>query len=183
MRLTDYMRGVGQPIAYYPTLHGLTGSVTATLMLCQHIYWAGKGDDPGGWIYKTGVEWQAELGLSRTELESARKVLRERGYVDEIKRGVPARIWYRLNAEAVNAAWDALQTSLQESCKLDCGNPANKVAGIPQTITEITPETTQGSMPSIPIDATLEERQDMRLYEARIRRERLARSRQGIADT
>jgi hypothetical protein len=141
MRLTDFLRDLGQPVAYYPTLTDLTGGVTATLMLCQLAYWTGKQADPHGWIYKTQADWWAELRLSRYEQETARKALRERGFVHEERRGIPAKLYYRLDLDAVDAAWEALQTRMRESPIQASDNPAPMPAGNRQSITETTAET------------------------------------------
>ena len=62
MKLSDYLVGVGRPIAYYPGLRKLTGSTNVTIFLCQFVYWTGKGDNEDGWIYKTSDEIEAETG-------------------------------------------------------------------------------------------------------------------------
>src|SRR5690606_13406883 len=80
-----------------------------------------------------------------SEQESARKRLVATGIMEEERRGVPAKMWLRLDvgvlAKLITEA-EALQTSLPESSKLDCGDAANKSAGSPQTITATTHETT-----------------------------------------
>ena len=79
MRLSDFLSEVGRPVSYYPALVELTDSVTATLLLCQLIYWCGKQDNAEGWIYKTQEEIKYETGLSRAKQETARKVLKDKG--------------------------------------------------------------------------------------------------------
>jgi hypothetical protein len=58
LRLTDFLADAGRPVAYYPRLRELTGSISATLLLCQLIYWHGKQRDPSGWIYKRTMPLQ-----------------------------------------------------------------------------------------------------------------------------
>ncbi len=77
------------PIIYQ--LAQITGGVVANLFLCQMYYWQGKQDDPNGWIYKTQAEIEAETGLSRTEQETARRLLRQRGLLKERYKGYPFR--------------------------------------------------------------------------------------------
>lgn len=137
-----------RPIAFHRSFVTLTGSVTAALMLSQAVYWARRTTDPEGWFYKTQEEWEEETGLSRSEQEGARKCLRALGFWHEERRGVPARLYFRIDTEVLaNKIAENPQTSLRKTCNLDCGKPANKIAENPQTLTteittEITTETT-----------------------------------------
>lgn len=151
-KVSDVISEAGRPVAYYPALTTITGGVTATLFLCQLIYWRGKEADPNGWMYKTQEDWTAELGLSRCEQETARRNLISRGLLEEERRGIPCRLWYRVNLDMLNTLWEkhlsttkndsTPQTSLRESSKQECGKVANKSAGFPQTITETTTKNT-----------------------------------------
>ena len=142
MKIADFLSGVGRPVAYFPSLTPVTGGVTATLLLCQLLYWDGKGDDPDGWIYKTQEELTSETGLSRREQEHARSLLKDRGLLQEKLAKVPARLHYRIDKDVLHLKWT--QTSMAESAKLDCTKPPNKYGGKRQTIlSEITTEITQ----------------------------------------
>ncbi|WP_165847688.1 DnaD domain-containing protein [Ammonifex thiophilus] len=107
MRLTDFLRDVGQPAAYYPKLTKITGGVKETLFLCYLIYWTGKQKDSDGWIYKTREEIEEETGLSRWEQEAARKNLKARGFIEEKYAGLPRKLYFRVDMEAVNTAWES----------------------------------------------------------------------------
>ncbi len=76
-------------------------------MLSQAI-WTSQELEPdcGGWFCKSQEEWTEETGLSRWEQETARRVLREAGFLDERRAGMPARLWYRVRSERV---WQALR--------------------------------------------------------------------------
>lgn len=91
-------------VAYYPRLAQLTGSVTAAVLLSQLGYWTNRQHDPEGWIYKTQQDLREETGLSRKEQETARRVLVSLGFISEKREGLPARLFYRVNPEAINAA-------------------------------------------------------------------------------
>jgi hypothetical protein len=60
MKLTDFLQDVGRPVAFYPSLRRITGSTTATLFLCQLIYWKGKEADKEGWIYNGAILQRAK---------------------------------------------------------------------------------------------------------------------------
>lgn len=154
-------------IAFHPDYARITGSVTAGLLLSQFVYWSkgktARGRD--GWFWKTQSEIIEETSLSRSEQETARKKLIRAGMIEEERRGVPARMWFRVNDGALADALIELRksrndqyagfpqsglqedpdeaTSMQESCNLQCRNPADSNAGIPQTIQETTQKTTQ----------------------------------------
>jgi hypothetical protein len=124
-----------RPIAYHPIIARAVGSVNAGVFLSQLLYWQGKGRF-GDWTYKTQKEFEIETGLSRTEQETARKMLGHLGIVEEDRRDVPAKLFYRVNIEK-------LQSVLVAFHNQDCGKPAIKSSGNPQTIlTETTTETT-----------------------------------------
>jgi len=149
---------LGRPIAFQRCFVKITGSITASLMLSQAVYWSDKGSLADGWFYKTQDEWEAETGMSRYEQETARKILRSKGLLEEKKIGVPCKLHYRVNL-------DSLQTSLRENHILECGNPADKNDGKPHSCnTEITAETTtekkDGDSPFLfPKEPTLEPKQ------------------------
>lgn len=133
MKITDFLSDVGRPVAYFPKLRHITGSVNATLFLCQLIYWEGKQASKTGWIYKTHREMEEETGLSRREQETARRKLKDLGLIEERLAGVPQRLHYRLNKKKINDAWDAfVQSENEQSLKTaisqdeECMHETNK---------------------------------------------------------
>jgi hypothetical protein len=96
-----------RPVAYYPKLVKVTGSVNAAIFLSQLGYWTPKAADPDGWVYKTQIEWESETGLTRWEQETARRQLRDRGIVAEVKRGMPARLFFQIDVDALTSSWEA----------------------------------------------------------------------------
>lgn len=98
---------LGRPVAYYSTFAKVAGGATAGLMLSQIWYWSDErraGVD--GWFYKSRDQWTEETGMTRPEQEAAREILRSRGLIEEIRKGNPYRLYYRLNKstlmEAIN---------------------------------------------------------------------------------
>ncbi|PMK03352.1 hypothetical protein [Vibrio sp. 10N.261.55.A7] len=111
-------------------------------MLSQSIYWS-RRTNASGWFYKTQCEWEEETGMTRRELDTARKKLRQIGILEEKKQGVPCRIFYRINEPNLVAQLE--QTSLAQSAKQCSTNAPTSTAQNRQTKTEITqrlPETT-----------------------------------------
>jgi hypothetical protein len=65
--------------------------------------WLHRHPEREGWFWKTRDEWLRETGLSRREQESARKALVMRGLLREARRGMPARMHYRLDLDCLGA--------------------------------------------------------------------------------
>jgi hypothetical protein len=95
-----------RPIAFHRVFADLAGGATGGLFMSQLFYWSDKGADPDGWIYKTQDEWEEETALTRSEQERARKHLRALGILEETRRGVPSRLYYRLNVACLATMLD-----------------------------------------------------------------------------
>ena len=97
------------PVSFHRCLVPVTGGITSALMLSQAI-WTTHALEPAaeGWFLRSQEEWTEETGLSRWEQETARRALRRAGLLEERRFGMPARLWFRVRAEAV---WRALQLS------------------------------------------------------------------------
>lgn len=95
------------PVSFHRCLVPITGSVTAALLLSQAICTAQEADPTlNGWFRKSQDQWAEETGLSRWEQETARRILRDAGFMEEQRIGMPAKLWYRVCPERV---WRALQ--------------------------------------------------------------------------
>ena len=69
------------------------------LLMSQLLFWTGKGMDPEGWIYKTEDEWKWETGLNRYQQRKARKILKAKGVLEETKKGLPRKLYFRIKLE------------------------------------------------------------------------------------
>ena len=122
-------------VAFHPSLSLALGGVNEALIFQQIAYWTGRGSDPE-WIYKTRQEFFNETTLTRTQQENARKNLRRLGVIEEQRRGLPARIYFRVNWEALFALLSAqlagnLPTSRPATSQTDGGKDTNQSAGLP----------------------------------------------------
>lgn len=135
-------------ISYRPKLNTETGSVSATILLGQIMYWAEHCGNPFWKFmqpcehhqYKQGDSWMEELGFTRTEMETAFKRIGRRvnkktkpdknafvWYWTDMNR----LTWYMVNWDRVNRAVENVYGSvMQESCITKCGNPEIRNAGI-----------------------------------------------------
>ena len=100
----DLKQLLERPVAYHRIFAAIGGGASAGLMLSQAMYWTSRTQDATGWFYKTATDWEFELGLSRWEVEGARRKLRTLGLLREEKRGIPMKIYYRLELEALAEA-------------------------------------------------------------------------------
>jgi hypothetical protein len=126
MKPTDYSFFTGRPVAYYPDLRKITGSINAALFLCQLIYWDGKQRDPQGWIYKNSDEIEDETGLTYEEQRTARRKLVERGFIHEKFKRLEHKIHYRIDSQAVDAALESLGGSRDDP---DAGSEVDPDSG------------------------------------------------------
>ncbi|HDH7836443.1 TPA: replication protein RepO [Raoultella ornithinolytica] len=120
-----------RPIAFQRSFIRLNIGLTAALFLSQMTYWTNRSDDDG-WVYKTQEEWEEETGLSRYEQEGARKKLRSIGVLLEKKKGVPARLFYKIDNDvlfqalvAANKDAEKPHTGMRKTSKQVSGKPAN----------------------------------------------------------
>ena len=102
-----------RPIAFHPHMARVLGGINEALLFQQLAYWSDKGADPE-WIYKTQKDTEFETTLSRTQQENARKTLRGLGVISEDRRGLPAKLFFKVNWEPMFA--------LLEAADKDAGN-------------------------------------------------------------
>jgi hypothetical protein len=100
----------------------------AGIFLRQLFYWTGKQHDPEGWIYKTQSEMEQETGLARKQQEKARKILCKYGVLEEVKRGVPCRLWYRVDLEALLRFMESPHSTMNQWKRKQDNSHATKTA-------------------------------------------------------
>ena len=86
-----------RPIAYRPGLKRIAGSIGAAIMLSQAIYWQERVPRDDGWWWKTAKEWEEETALNLSEERTARAKLRGTSFWGEKRKGIPARMWFKLD--------------------------------------------------------------------------------------
>lgn len=100
----SFLNVLDRPVAFHRVFVDITGSITSALMLSQIVYWSRRVKGGDGWFYKTGAEWTEETGMSRSEQETARRTLVSLGLIQEERRGIPCRLYFRLHIEALKQA-------------------------------------------------------------------------------
>lgn len=141
MKFTDFLQDVGRPVAYYPKMKKLTGSTTATILLCQFMYWRGKESGGDGWLYKTSEEIEEETGLTYNEQKTARKSLVDNGLIEEHYARLDHQLRFRINLDAINDKW-----GVSEPKNGECDDSTFGKSGLSQSLneSEITAENTLG---------------------------------------
>lgn len=128
MSFSQYLRQLGQPIAYYPQLAKPLGGVTAAILFGQLFFWQDKTSNPLG-VYKTQAEIEQETGLSRREQETARKKLVELGVLVETHKRLEHRIYFKLDL----AKFDALMDDIREATNPPLPNDTNEHSPMAET--------------------------------------------------
>lgn len=103
-------------VAFQRIFVDIAGGALPGLFLSQCWYWSQHTSDQQEWFYKTQEKWFAALGMTRTEQETARHNLRSAGILQEERRGIPARLYYRLDKKQLAAA---LETSISRNRQRD----------------------------------------------------------------
>lgn len=136
MSLTTSLASVGRAVAYYPRLSKFFGSVNASIFFSQLHYWQSRSSGDMG-VFKTSEEWTEETGLSYREQATARKVLVDGGFLVETHKRLQHRVYYRLNLEAIDAAFEAWdkahfpndENAIREIPKAQSGDCAKRIPG------------------------------------------------------
>lgn len=106
MSLSLSLANVGRALAYYPKLSKFFGSINSSIFFTQLHYWQSRNDDERG-VFKSSEEWTEETGLSYREQATARKHLAKLGFLKETHKRLQHRIYFKLDLEAVDAAFEA----------------------------------------------------------------------------
>jgi len=90
----------GQARIIYPELSRVVGGVKEMLLISYLIEWS-KFSTEDGWIYRTQEQIEKDTGLSICEQQSARRNLKRLGVLIEKYKGMPRKIFYKVNEEAL----------------------------------------------------------------------------------
>ncbi|SDY60064.1 DNA-binding protein [Acinetobacter kyonggiensis] len=112
-----------QPIAFNKHYVFIGCGINGALMLSQLVYWTSRTKDNDGWIFKTHSDWTMETGLTRKEQETARKILKNLGFISERKKGVPCKVFFRVERENLYKALIEYSETLTPSQLRKSGQP------------------------------------------------------------
>lgn len=123
--------GDSEVIAFRPAVARALGSVTAALFLCQATYWQNIVGGDKWWFKLRDAQrdankkilaptekrlqsWEWETGLTRAKQQEARALLRRLGLLEEKREGIPARLYYRIDLNALKKFLTKLTESRQK---------------------------------------------------------------------
>ncbi|STW99198.1 hypothetical protein [Kluyvera ascorbata] len=123
--MSQFLQLVDRPIAFQRSFVRLGVGITGALLLSQIVYWQNRMD--GQWFYKTQADLEEETGLTRYEQEGARKKLVSCGVLEEAKRGIPAKLYFRVNQLRLEELLlgKVQQAGVGKTHNQGCGNSAN----------------------------------------------------------
>lgn len=123
--MSQFLQLVDRPIAFQRSFVRLGVGITGALLLSQIVYWQNRMD--GQWFYKTQADLEEETGLTRYEQEGARKKLVSCGVLEEARRGIPAKLYFRINQLRLEELLlgKVQQAGLGKTHNQGCGNSAN----------------------------------------------------------
>lgn len=94
-------------VPFHPTLAEMFGH-KAAVFVGLALYWTRHSlrnhPQRSGWFNMSIQQWQAAIGISRTEQTTVRQALTESGVLEEMLLGRPAVMHYRLNVSALAKA-------------------------------------------------------------------------------
>jgi hypothetical protein len=97
---------------FYPRLIPLAGGHKGALVLANMLHWTRylqqHAPERDGWLWKTHEQWSDETGLSRHEFDAAKGELIRKALLQQVKRGMPARTYSRLNLDVLAESLSAL---------------------------------------------------------------------------
>ncbi|HAV2002172.1 TPA: hypothetical protein JG991_003234 [Enterobacter hormaechei subsp. xiangfangensis] len=126
--MSNFLQLVDRPIAFQRSFVRLGVGITGALLLSQIVYWQNRME--GNWFYKTQSDLEEETGLTRYEQEGARKKLVSCGVLEEAKRGIPAKLYFRVNQERLEELLlgENQHAGMGKTNKQGCGISANSDA-------------------------------------------------------
>lgn len=126
--MSQFLQLVDRPVAFQRSFVRLGVGITGALLLSQIVYWQNRME--GQWFYKTQADLEEETGLTRYEQEGARKKLVSCGVLEEAKRGIPAKLYFRVNQERLEEllVGEKQHAGVGKSNNQGCGNSANSDA-------------------------------------------------------
>lgn len=132
MSVLERLFGRGN-VTYHVAVAEALDSIAAAILAEQIAFWQAQSED--GWAFRTQEQIQEYTGMKRDARDGARKRLKQRGVLEEKLEGVPARLFYRLDLDALEGlvqetqVVENQQTRMRETSKQGSGKPALYIEG------------------------------------------------------
>ena len=95
--LLDRFRGEGVVAVWAALGRALRGNGNAAILLSQLVFLARRFGDDEGWYYQSQQRLEAQTGLGPDAQRKAVRLLVRLGVLETDRRGVPAKLYYRVN--------------------------------------------------------------------------------------
>jgi hypothetical protein len=105
-------------------------------MLSQAVYWQRCNKD-GVWWFQTQEKWQRETGMTRYEQEGARKLLRKLPFWKERVMGLPGKLHFFVDLDALMDCVSNAESSLRKNHKVESESSTDSDVENPQACREI----------------------------------------------
>ncbi|WP_321944373.1 hypothetical protein [Paraburkholderia tropica] len=95
---------IDAPVTIHRVFIEICASLNAAAILTDLSFLERERAMPDDWIEVPQTEWKHRLGLSSKEQATARRLLRERGYLEEMRTGLPPRLLFRIDWQSIDRA-------------------------------------------------------------------------------
>lgn len=144
--LTPILQGFSSKIVSYQVdLARALKSPIAGIFASQLLHWTKYSED--GWIFRTQQQFEEETALTRRNQETARKILKKLNVIEEEKRGIPAKLYFKIKIDSftellenfysddsTNKDVQTVQTVMSEPSEQQCTNRTSANVQTVQTI-------------------------------------------------
>jgi hypothetical protein len=131
-------------VAIRPSLvRALRGNGNAAILASELLFWSPRLGDPQGWFYQQQRRLEQQTGLGSDAQRKAVGLLERLGVLETARRGVPAKLYYRLNLPRLAAL--LCQHDKDASVAGDC--PKQDVEHAPELDPEHGPQQDAGNGP------------------------------------
>lgn len=144
-----------KPIYFQPAYCPLakkTAPVCFALFLTQAAFWSGNSEANGGWFWKTEKDWESETNIQVGQQDAIRKELIALGILEVIRKGVPAKLFYRVDFERL---CEILLAQSNQSDQTDQSSSVPRTELVPPTI-QFGPQNGTGEAPRTELDQSPE---------------------------
>jgi hypothetical protein len=134
------------------------GDVVVGLFLSQCVWYSDKGGSGDGWFFKSNKEWKEEIGLSYAQVKRATARLEEMGVLrTKLKKakGAPTTHYYLDMDALAKAILDFLENQQSEGVENQKSQKTKDFSESEETITTLTPTSTETTLIDTPSDASL----------------------------
>ena len=120
MSALDKLLGKGN-VTYHIAVAEAMNSVAAAIFLEQIAFWQARSED--GWAFRSVEQIQEYTGLKKDAQQGARRILMKAGVLEEDLRGMPARMYYRVDLDTVANKLAGTRQQVDETLQHAGGNP------------------------------------------------------------